>query len=220
MKHVWSGLSILLLGVGIVCGQDVAGKRIVLRTAGNVDAKWVERVLAFSRENTGLDIQATEPIAGALASLNDAANAASEQLGSEDAFAVVLVGITTDETAHGICLSEKRVAVINVRALLADQPDEERAGRRLDRQVMQSIGMLAGMPPCPNPQCVLWAYTNMEELDAKGRNLCPPCYDKLQQKAHAQGLRFSGREVLGEEEQPESPEEAVAGETVNMPQPE
>jgi predicted Zn-dependent protease len=188
MRNVCASVLLSLLCVGMACGDVANGKRIILETAGAVDAKWVERVVSFARENTGLDIQAMKPVEGEFASLNDVANAASAQLGEQDAFAVVLAGINTEEPAHGICLNDQRVAVINVTVLLADGPDEEQAGRRIERQVMQAVCMLIGMSACPNPQCVLWPYSTMEDLDAKGRNLCPPCYDQLRKKAASQGL--------------------------------
>lgn len=198
MNRIETWCATVLLAVAVTKGVWAEGQRVLLRTAGEVESRHIERVLPFCQENTRLDIQFAGPLSGEFETLNEVARAASEQLGEEDAFVIVLAGIHTEEKSHGICLHDLRAAVINVPAVLADEPDDERAGRRLERQVMQSIGMLVGMASCPNSECVLWPYSNMEELDAKGRNMCPPCFGQLQKKAEEQGLSL--REVSIEEE--------------------
>lgn len=170
------------------------GRRVVLLAAGGVDPELLERVRAFCVENTTLDLDVGETLEGDFTTLNEIADAASQALTESDAFVVVLSSVPTGELAHGSCLHDRRVAVVNMVPLLADDPDAERLGRRAERGVMQSIGMLVDMSSCPNPQCVLWGYSTIEELDAKGRNFCPPCYERFLSKARAQGLRFIERE--------------------------
>jgi hypothetical protein len=162
---------------------------IALVAVGDVDPALAERVRAFAQENLALPVRLLAPREAApTASLNEIGEAARAAMGAVDVCLVVLAAPLEDFPNHGILLPESKVAVVNVRALKPEDGDVERYGRRLEREAMMSIGLLLGLEPCPNPQCAMWLYSNDDELDAKGRNYCPPCLDRVQQFGREKGL--------------------------------
>lgn len=164
-------------------------KAIGLVPVGAVDAAMMERVRAFAQENLALPVRLlAHRDAVPACSLNEIGQAARSAMSDDEVCLVVLAVPLEDFPQHGVVLPEDRLAVVNVRALKPADDDTERYGRRLERETMMGIGMLLGLEPCPNPQCAMWLYTHDEELDAKGRNYCPPCLDRVQKLAMAKGL--------------------------------
>ena len=166
-----------------------AEKGVALIKLGAVDDALVERIRAFVASNLRVPVRLLAAQEVASASLEEAAKQAAALLGPDDAFVVALAGFGPEVTTHGVSLPDIRAAAVNVTALQPSDNDAETLGRRVERQVMQSIGMQVGMGPCPNPQCAMWVYTTEEELDAKGRNYCPPCQDRAEQGLTAQGFK-------------------------------
>ena len=121
---------------------------------------------------------------------------ASRAMGPEDAALVILAQPSMDIPAHSVFLPDKRVAVVNVKSLKPSNGDAETMGRRVEREVMQGIGILMGIPACPNPQCAMFQYTTDEELDAKGRNYCPPCLGAAQNAAKEKGVGMDANSPL------------------------
>ena len=164
-------------------------KTIALVKIGAVDDALVERIRAFVASNLRVPVRVLPAQAAGAATLEDTARLAAGLMGPDDAFVVALAGFGPEVTTHGVSLPDIRAAAVNVTALQPADNDAERLARRVDRQVMQSIGMQLGMGPCPNPQCAMWVYTTEEELDAKGRNYCPPCQDRAEQSLVAHGFK-------------------------------
>jgi hypothetical protein len=165
-----------------------AGKFIALVAVGPVDAALMDRVVAFAKENTALNIHVLPAMESAADSLDAIAVEAIKGMGPDDAVLVVLADPVADVKPHGITLPDRRVSVVNVKSLKPSSGDAEIFARRVEREVMQSIGMQLGMPACPNPQCAMWSYSTDEELDAKGRNYCPPCLGAMQKGAKEKGI--------------------------------
>ena len=164
---------------------------IVLVAVGEVDPAVAERVRAFAQENLALPVRLLAAREATPAgSLNEIGEAARAAMGEADVCLVVLALPLEEFPNHGIMLPESRTAVVNVRALKPEDNDAERFGRRIEREAMLSIGLLLGLDPCPNPQCAMWLYSNNEELDAKGRNYCPPCLDRAQKLALEKGSKI------------------------------
>lgn len=73
----------------------------------------------------------------------------------------------------------KNVGLLNVRALdsvEANTPEAKTKYMRLvQKQAISVIARTLGMHDCPNPHCALFKCENKQQLQAKGRNLCPPC---------------------------------------------
>ncbi len=167
-------------------GQE--GKGLAIVCAGDVSKAQAERVRAFVEQNMAVVVRALPPRDNAGGSLDDEGRAVASLVAGEVGYLVALVSPVEEIKAHGVFLPGDRVAIVNVAALRPEDGDEERHARRVERGTMQSFGMLLGLTACPNPQCVMWTYENMGELDTKGRNFCPPCLDALQRKAEKEGL--------------------------------
>ncbi|MBP7830607.1 MAG: hypothetical protein KA248_11885 [Kiritimatiellae bacterium] len=190
-----------------------AGPTISLLAVGDLDPAMAERVRAFAQENLALPVRLLEPReAKPAASLHEIGEAAAQSIGEEDACLVVLAVPLEELPNHGTQLPGQRTAVVNARLLKPEGGDEEQYGRRLEREVMMSIGLLLGLETCPNPQCAMWLYANNEELDMKGRNYCPPCLDRAQKLAVEKGLPivtespFAPAPAEPEPEEPGAPE--------------
>jgi hypothetical protein len=168
--------------------QPPAGKSIAIIAAGPVDSALVERVVKFAKGNMALNIRVLPVLETAGDTLDAIAEEAGKSMGADDAALIVLASPSADIKPHGAFLPDRREAVVNVKSLTPASGDAEILGRRVEREVMQSIGLLMGAPVCPNPQCAMWQYTTDEELDAKGRNYCPPCMSVVQKGAQAKGV--------------------------------
>lgn len=168
--------------------QSPAGKSIALVAVGPIDSALVDRVVEFVRLNTALNIRVLPAMDVTGDTLDAIAAEAAKAMVPNDAALIVLADPAADIKPHGVSLPDIRVAVVNVKSLKPAHGDAETFARRIEREVMQGIGMQLGMPACPNPQCAMWSYSTDEELDAKGRNYCPPCMEILQNAAKAKGV--------------------------------
>ena len=208
MNRIMAGIlsAILVTTAGAFAADDVAssvpspaGKSIALVAAGSVDAALMDRVVKFVRENTGLNIRVLPAMEATGETFDAVAASAAKIMGAEDAELVVLLEPSADIRPHGAMFPEQRVAVVNVKSLVPANGDIETLGRRVEREVMQSAGLLLGMPLCPNPQCAMWKYSTDEELDAKGRNFCPPCMEALQKAAREKGVGADSNSMMSVE---------------------
>lgn len=158
------------------CAAPVNG--IALVTAGEVEADLAARVQAYVQANLFTTVMLLEPMELAEGALDGQAQAAAARK-KENHLAVLVLASLEGNPHHGASYPEQSVAVINVAALRPDPMDAELYGRRVEKQLMSAGGILLGMEICPNPLCALSAYMDMERLDAKGRNYCPPCQDRV-----------------------------------------
>jgi hypothetical protein len=165
-----------------------AGKSIAFVMVGPVDLPLMDRAAKFAMENTALNIHFLPAMEAAGDTLDAMGVAASRARGPEDAALVILAEPSLDIPAHRAFLPDNRVAVVNVKSLKPSNGDAETWGRRVEREVMQGIGTLMGIPACPNPQCAMFQYSTDDELDAKGRNYCPPCLGAVQNAAKEKGV--------------------------------
>lgn len=162
------------------------GKSLALVQVGDLREGIMERVRAFVETNTRVPTRVLEAREPAGKTLAEEAEALAGLAGPE---VLYLVGVVAAEgtTEHSFRPAGGNIAVVNSRAMREGEPDNETYARRMERQVMQSIGLLAGVEHCPNPQCALFEYGNFKELDLMSRNFCPPCADRVRKAAMKQG---------------------------------
>lgn len=189
-----------------------AGRVIALLPAGDMPAALAERARAFAQENLALPVVLESPVSWPSGpdSLRGVGEALAGQKKPEHACLVVLAYPPEELSHHGVLLEDLGMAVINVKALEPKEPDEEQFGRRVEREVMMSIGLLLGLDACPNPECAMWRYSNLEELDAKGRNYCPPCLIQVQKRALEQGIEIIADSPFALYPEPAAPPAAEA----------
>ena len=186
----WCAMAVVVLASGATTQTSAGDESLDMVAVGDLPPAMAERVRAFAQENLAMAVRLAEPMEASPAeSLNAIGRAALDRLGGADVALVVLAVPAEDHRAHGIMMPDERVAVVNARLLKPEDDDEERYGRRLEREAMMSFGLLIGLETCPNPQCAMWLYSNTEELDLKGRNYCPPCLDRFQKIAMPKGVR-------------------------------
>jgi hypothetical protein len=180
--------TVLAEGEAAEAPKPAAEKAVSLVAVGAVDDALVMRVTEFVRANLDVPVRLLSAQEATAESLDGEAQAAAKAMGPDDVCLIALVAPKTASDAHGVMLADQRVAVINVTALKPAGDDAETYGRRVEKEVMQGLGMLLAMPRCPNPQCAMSPYGSTEELDAKGRNFCPPCLDVFAKCAGEKGL--------------------------------
>jgi hypothetical protein len=165
-----------------------AGKTIAVVGVGDIDVGTMEAVRQFAEENSLFKVRllpALQPVGG---TLDQEGSAAAKTMGDNDLFVVAVVMPKEDIKAHGVYLPDARVAVVNALAMKPTEDKKDFFTRRLQRQTVRSIGMLMGLEACPNPQCCMTSYRNVEEMDQIGMNFCPPCWDKEEKLGKAKGL--------------------------------
>ena len=183
MMMTWVVLSLLApvwtFGEEAAVVEPLQKEGMAMVRIGAVDEALAERARLFAEENLHMRIEMLAPQEFSGESLDDAGRAVSGLVGKKYAGLVGLVAPAGTVGAHGVSLLEQRVVVINAKALEPQDGDQEKYGRRLERVVMRSCGMLMGLQSCPNPQCALWSYSTVEQLDEMSRNFCPPCQEKF-----------------------------------------
>jgi hypothetical protein len=161
---------------------------VALVKAGPVDDALVQRVQNWVHENLAVEVPVLPPVEWSGDTLDQVGSIVAKSLGQGDIGAVVLAWPDHDIAAHGVTMLGERVFVVNVRAMKTEGADQEAFERRVERLTMRGIGVLSGMDPCPNIMCGLTQYGSMEGLDEIGRNYCPPCARKFQEKMRERGV--------------------------------
>ncbi|NCC51866.1 MAG: hypothetical protein EOM20_11695 [Spartobacteria bacterium] len=169
--------------------SDTGTVGVTLVVAGQMDQALLDRVTGFTMDNTGVPIHVVKTDDFDDTSFDTVEASVMHMKLPDDLFVVVLVNPVSETiTSHGVIHPEKKIAVVNIKALERADQDQEMYGRRLEKQTIRSMAMLFGLGLCPNPHCALWSYQNDEQLDAMGRNLCPPCHRRLHGLAEEEGV--------------------------------
>ncbi|HBA83980.1 MAG TPA: hypothetical protein DCZ95_07805 [Verrucomicrobia bacterium] len=164
-------------------------KTIALVAVGDIDADTMSAVRQFAEENVFFQVRLLPALTPTGGSLDQEGVAAAQAMNANDAFVVALVMPKDEIKAHGVYLPEARVAVVNAAVMKPEDGNMELYRRRLQRQAVRSIGMLIGLEPCPNPQCCMSSYQNVDEMDRIGMNFCPPCWDREEKIGKAKGFK-------------------------------
>lgn len=172
----------------LAAGPVVRAERVAVIGIGDVEPALVEHAKSWAEENLALRVDLLPAQKTAGATLDDIAAQAAKAAPSSDAHVVAIAMPPEGVTHHGMRTADGRSAVVNLRAMTADKPAPVVLEKRVERQTLRSLSLMLGMETCVNPFCTLRRYDNLKELDESGRNLCPPCLQKLQQKADAQHL--------------------------------
>jgi len=164
--------------------QDYVGQ-ITLLWIGKPDTNLEARVAGFVEANTGCKVRKlAEPYV--LESFEAETNRLARLSSKDDVCLVAL--FNTIQTNMAFCkavFQADRIGICNIGLLrnedaIKSQADQEIADRRVEKESMNIIGTLIGLPPCPFPLCVMHSSQSLEDLDSKGRNFCPPCHSKSQ----------------------------------------
>ena len=165
-----------------------APAKIAIVAIGDVRAKLAEHARDWAEHNLALrvDLLPAQKLRGK--TLDAIAAQAVKAGGANRAHVVAIAMPPQDVTSHGMRTADKRAAVVNLRPMLDDKPDEKIVERRIERQTLRAIALMLDVETCVNPQCALSRYQDLKQLDQSGRNLCPPCLQKVQRHAEAEHL--------------------------------
>ena len=169
--------------------QAAVLNNISLVTLGEVDPTLVKRIESYLTKNLAIRVQTTAA-AAVEGSLAEQLATLSANRSDDSVFVLALTSVETGEETHAIYDHTNRVALINVPVLKPEDGNAESFGRRVEKVAMRSAGILVGLPASPNPQCALYPYKNINELDVIGRNYDPPSAVAFQKKARELGVEF------------------------------
>jgi len=186
--------SLLLCLHAAADGGADGGKNIGLACVGDFDPTLVERIRGFAQRSLMMPVVMIEAKDVKMDSLDDVGRSASAWLDLDHAMVVVLFMPEEDLGGHGVVRREEHTAVVNARAMLPEPSDPEKYARRLERQVMRSVGLLLGLDFSPNPRSAMWPYKTLEQLDRIGRNFDPPWLLKAQRAARERGIKILSRQ--------------------------
>ena len=156
-------------------------RKVAMVNAAGLDEALFDRIVDYVEDNLRIGVRTLTPLQPyAFKTLDEDADYLTTFVPSPVYCLVGLVKMGEDEVRHGVVHPKEQVAVLNTTALQPEDADPEVYARRLEKESIRCVALLAGLPPCPSPRCALWHYTDNAGLDRKGRNLCPPCYKKYE----------------------------------------
>jgi hypothetical protein len=172
-------VSVLIVGCS---GSSIAEKkdgkpvkRVVLVNVGGVDAKLFDRVAAHIERNLYTKPRIAKPRDAVGSKELDEEMEALKDLVKPDVHCVIGIIMADEGVAHYMqSFPPERIGFVNATGTKPAEDDEEKYGRRVEKDAIAAIGLLSGLGECPMPRCALWHYPNDKGLDRKGRNLCPP----------------------------------------------
>lgn len=162
------------------------GKSIALVAVGDFDPATLKAIGEYVESNTLFPVRILPARPSAGATLEAEAAALTNAVEANDLLLIALVQSAATCEGNTVILQAERIAAINAGALKTD--DAQRFLWRMERLALNSAGQILGLSNCPNPLCCLWNYSSLDEMDAMGRNFCPPCCDRFQQA----GIRLGG----------------------------
>ena len=177
-----------------IAADDNAGVIAVFH-ACNLDAK-VARAVADQIESfTGADCRVAACIELETATVKSFATVLKKQLAPGDRLMVALHVLGTNETEHTILTIENAdqpFALLNMSTLMRDDPGRTPTSkvvlRRVEKESLRAISALVGLPKCPTIFCASHRHKDIDELDAKSYNFCPPCRLKIEDLLRKHGL--------------------------------
>jgi len=167
---------------------------IGLLTVGDVEAALRDRVRLYIEEQYLVRPVDRRAVGETPESMEDLKQLLVKRIGPGDACLLAVAALPNVEHP-GIIFKKERCGVVNVSALkpqeeMNDQSDEL-LGRRVEKESLRTIALIAGVPACPFLRCALLTHKNDHELDVKSRNPCPPCLATVREKIESMGLKLA-----------------------------
>jgi len=184
---------VCLLVAGLSTGwcDEAKKKPVALVAVGDVDDAIVKDVQSWAEANLAVPVPLLEKQPAVKGLLDEQAREVAKLIGPDDLGLVALVWPADEDVKnHGVIIKEDRVVVVNVRAMKEGAADDTQWTWRVERQALRGIAMLLDLQPCPDPFCTLTQYSTIEDLDKVGRNFCPPCLLKIQERVTAGGIEL------------------------------
>ena len=175
-------------GTGGIVVIDLVGvpsnivKQVVSIVPGNLFCP--VRVVQFPQTFDGDMIKAVDTLEGLLS--------------RQDVAIIALANVPGELAFRDIVASKRHVAILNIAPLKPGKetpPEQADAvwATRVEKQITAFVSYAAGMSPCPFPLCARYMCATLAELDAKGRNACPPCQMAIEKLMHKKGTYLAPR---------------------------
>jgi hypothetical protein len=188
-------LPLTACAAGTPAATNAASKGIGIAFAGNVE-KWIaDCVPGYLSDQFGAAVRVRDfTDAPSTGDWQKVEQAAAARRGVDDVCLLVLMGGgKAGERTLSVNVGTG-VGVVSIEALRPagglDADRKEQFRRRVEKEAMRAVALLAGMADCPFPPCALLAHKSEAELDLKARNLCPPCAFRARAKLRALGVTF------------------------------
>ena len=149
---------------------------IALVNIGGVEDSLFQRVVKYVEFNLSTKVALKDPIQAAGASSLEGEAEALESLVETNMFCLVGIILPEESVLRPFMQTfpDQRSGLVNARGLNPGDGDLEKFGRRLEKETIATIALLAGLKANPAPDCATYHYRNERGLDLKGRNLNPP----------------------------------------------
>ena len=171
--------------------EQKSATSIALLSFKNVESAVVERIAEHLEKSLQISVR-TVKSEDALAGKKKRNKQISVLLQKNDAAVLVLATEGGTKKKFVVSMESLNAAILDVSRLFADVPsgtdgDAVRV-RRVEKEAVRIVSRLLGMKDCPMLRCALYLPQNSKELDQKGRNLCPPCQQKLANLLKKKGI--------------------------------
>lgn len=188
---------LLFIGITSWCagGEPAKHDAIVLRCDTHVATGVVASVRAIVESQCGLPsrvVFTNQEIATAA----DVAVVAGKSASPSGEMVIVLTSSTISTNFTSAVFRPQKVVVVraagNSGPAGVERPGPDSSLRTIQREVVQGVGLIAGMNPCPNPQCALCLRSQ------RAIGLCPPCTVAFRKQLPAMGYKHRHDRLLEE----------------------
>jgi len=183
-KTMAIGLGLLVGGIVSLAAADES--RVMIVNAAGVDDTTLEAVRSHAERELFVPVAAEKVAVTKGEDLKVIGKKLADKKTEQDACLVVLANVMSETNVHSKIMTNEQVVVINVAALLSDDP--VKFTRRLQRWVLRGAALLFGVGPDIDPHCVMHDYITLDELDKMGLNFSPPWMDMFRDAAEKRGL--------------------------------
>jgi hypothetical protein len=194
-------LSALFLATGCGSRQNIQPDLLILATPDAPDAN-VASVATFFEKYYGLAPRTVRPeedvwrTQGHILGIIDSVRNPSDR--------IVVVLSTSQEgqlsATNAVLRLRDDITTVSLAALHRSASGlpihQEKKAHRSEKESMRALGEIVGLTPCLNPHCCMFPHSTEAELDAKGRNQCPPCHLRSLELLKEQGfILFAKRDA-------------------------
>lgn len=187
MKVLRSAFLLFMVCVSWCAGGELAKHdAIVLRCDPHVATGIVSAVRATIESQLGLPSRVVITNEG-VATAADVVAVAAKSASPTGEIVVILTSSTISTNFTSAVFRPQRVvvarAVDNGAMAGVDRPGAGPSLRTIQRKVVQGVGLIAGMNPCPNPVCAMCLSSQ------RAIGFCPPCTSAFRKDLAAMGYK-------------------------------
>lgn len=196
-KKLWLSIIFIAVSAMTLAADDAAPIKKKGRRPGKPSGGYIELV------NTGKVVQVInkdaacpEPAFGRLIEMFEkqvgvpfVTEAKKLQGKLDDNAAARVVVVSDDTTPVLLCAPEDGWAVVNVKPLKADEPNDFAFRTRCEKEIMRGLGLALGCANSMAPPCVMTEFRALSDLDTIVKNYGPDSQNKIFYTARFRGCQ-------------------------------